>query len=399
MGNDSIDKDKAVPTRSKSGKIKRLLFWCFMVIIPLVIMELFSFTYIQLTSKKGTYRDRMNHVDNPYHPYLGYVHAPNSTYEITKAISKPTSLKTNENGYSITPSFSYENPDMTIVVTGGSTIFGVGSSDNSSTVPSILERLINQRLSIRIEVINLALRGAQSFQEMLLVDRFFAEKKADLVLAISGRNDANQAFAEPTVEGTFLKKQIWDNAVSLVHRAERGEFMLINIEHRLRLWSYTFDLLYRKITSRSGKAPLAAASKLNLRREASLTIKNRAKITSTHFSAADQISKMNGATFVMFLQPTLYTKNYWTDQEFRRMKSKNWSDEIIQKHRDNEREFYNAFRETEKPFQFIDLADIFSNSNETLYIDYCHYNDVAAEKFAEKIFDSIQPILHTIGRG
>jgi len=383
----------------KMNKIKRGFFCGLLVIIPLILMEIFSFTYIKLTSEKGSYRERVKPVINPYHPYLGYVHAPKSTYEITKGLSKKMILKTDENGHSITPAFFYEKPEMTIVVTGGSTIFGVGSSDNRTTVPSILERLINQRLGVRTEVINLALRGAQSFQEMLLVDRYFAENKADLVLAISGRNDADQALAEPTVEGAFLKKRIWDNAVSFVQRAERGDFMLIDSAHKLRLWSYTFDFLYRKITNRSGKAPLAASSELNLRREASTTVKKRAKITSTHFSAADQISKMNGATFVMFLQPTLYTKNHWTDAEFRRMKSKNWSDEIIQKHRDNEREFYDAFRETEKPFQFIDLADIFSNSNETLYIDYCHYNDVAAERLAERIFDSIQPILRTRRRG
>jgi hypothetical protein len=115
-------------------------------------------------------------VNNPFHPYLGYVHAPNITFEISKGLSRKMSVATDENGYSITPSYSHVDPDITIIVTGGSTIFGVGSSDNSTTVPSILERLINQRLNKRAEVVNLALRGGQSFQEMLLVDPFLAEQ-------------------------------------------------------------------------------------------------------------------------------------------------------------------------------------------------------------------------------
>ena len=398
MKNDLSKKTEPLSSPTKSSKIKQLFFWCLFLIIPLVVMELFSFTYIKLTSQKGTYRERFKQVANPYHPYLGYVHEPNYIFNIYKGLSKKMRLLTDENGYSITPYFSESNPDMTIIVTGGSTIFGVGSSDNSTTVPSILERIINKRLKIRTEVLNLSLRGAQSFQEMLLIDRFLAENKADLVLAISGRNDADHAIVEPTVEGAFVKKHVWDNAVSLVHKAERGDLMVINLTHKLRYWSYTYDFLYRQITGHSGPVQysattLATPNKRNLRREASTNTQQRARITATHFAAADQISKMNGATFVMLLQPTLFNKNTWTEEEIRRLKRHKWSDEFIQKRQQNENEFYDAFRKNEKPFQFIDLSNIFSESNETLYIDQCHYNDLAAEKFAEKIFGSIQPLL------
>lgn len=384
---------------SKTGKIKRLLFCCMLVIIPLILMEIFSFTYIKLSSKKGAYRERIRPVFNPYHPYLGYVHAPNSTFEVQEGLSEKSILQTDENGHSITPAFSHQRPDMKIVVTGGSTMFGIGSSDNMTTVPSMLERLINEQLGIRAEVINLAMKGANAFQEMLLVDRFFAENQADLVLSITGRNDAAHTYVEPNVESAFLRKHVWDNAVALVHKAEKGDLMLVNLVHKMRSWSYTFDLLYRQITKRSGKAPLASSSGLNLRKEVATTIENRTKIIATHFAVADVISRMNGARFVMFLQPTLYTKDFWTEQEIHRMKWKNWSDEVIQKRRDSEHEFYEAFRKTKKPFQFIDLADVFSNSNETLYIDSNHYNDNAAEKLAMIIFDQIRPILQRIKKG
>jgi lysophospholipase L1-like esterase len=379
------------------GKIRRFLFICLLVAIPLAIMELFSFAYIKLTSEKGTYRERVKHVDNPYHPYLGYVHAPNSTYNISKAISGEGALVTDENGYSVTPFFSYSNSEITIAVTGGSTIFGVGSSDNSTTVPSILEQIINERLKVRTEVVNLALRGSQSFQEMLLVDRFLAEKKADFVLAITGRNDASQAIAEPVVEGAFLRRHIWDNAVALVNRAEKGDLMVIGFANKLRYWSFTFDFLYRQIKGQSKPTidliDFAEPPKLNLRREAPTNLKQRAKITATHFAAEDQISKMHGAALVMILQPTLYTKNIWTDEEKKRIKRQHESEKSIEIYRQSEHEFYDAFRETEKPFQFIDLSGAFAESAETLYIDQCHYNDLGAKKLAEKIFEAIQPLL------
>jgi lysophospholipase L1-like esterase len=307
-------------------------------------------------------------------------------------------LVTDDNGFSITPSFSFANPDVTIVTTGGSTIFGVGSSDNASTVPSILERLINQRLNIRAEVVNVALRGAQSFQEMLLVNRFLAENRADLVLAITGRNDASAYFHDPTVEGSFLNKTVWHNAVPLVHRAERSEFVVIGLQTKLRTWSYTYDLLYRWLgPSKNSKRPVDPP-KPNLRREAVIHMEKRAKITATHFVAADQISKMYGAGFVLILQPTLFDKDTWTEEEIRRITKMRqiFGPDGFKKYQQNEDEFYDALIEIEKPYHFIDLSNIFLESKETLFIDNCHYNDLAAEKFAEKIFESIQPLLRKI---
>ena len=402
MKKDKVKMDKSDPSIGGISKIKRYFFWCLLIIVPLVLMELLSFTYIKLKSGKGTYRERIKPVDSPYHPYLGYVHAPNFTFKITKrGISRKMSIKTDNNGYSITPFFSYKDPDIIIIVTGGSTIFGVGSSDNSTTVPSIIERIINQRLNLRAEVVNMAMRGAKSFQEMLLVHRYLAENRADLVLAISGRNDVGRGPLLSTLEDRFLGRQVWNNAVSLVHQAERGDLILINLTHKLRSWSYTFDFLYRQLKSDSRMAQgdlmnLAAPAELNIRRDASIDLKQWAKITATHYAAVDQISKMNAADFIMILQPSLFNKKNWSEEEAYRIKKRKWNDEIVKKNRQLQDQYYEAYRKTEKPFQFIDLSGIFAESKEMLYVDHVHYNDLAAEKFAESIVESIRPTLQQI---
>ena len=396
MSGEIVKKAESTPSYPKTGKIKLFFFGCLLVIVSLVAMEVFSFTIIKFTKNKGPYRDRVGQVRNPYHPYLGYVHAPNYTLEISKGPVRGMRLVTDENGYSVTPSYTYADPDIIILVTGGSTIFGIGSSDNSKTVPSILERLINEQLNIRAEVVNLALRGGQSFQAMLLVDRFFAENHADLVLAVGGVNEAAGVISDPTVEGAFLGKHVWNNAVSLVHRAERGEFMLINLGSKLRSWSYTYDLLYRQFDKLKKKKsqPPAQPDEPNLRRTAFTNINQRAKIAATHYAATDQISKMNGARFIMFLQPTPNYKRKWTEKEASRISRKYESEGLMLAYRQKERDFYDAFNKTEKPFQFVDLSNIFSEAEETLYVDHCHYNDLAAEKLAEKIFESVQPLLN-----
>jgi hypothetical protein len=340
-------------------------------------VELASFIIIKLAYDSGEYRYRKETVANPYHPYLGYANAPNTAIRTSKSwIPKKTYIVTDKNGYSITPFSSFENPDLTIIVIGGSTIFGVGASDNSFTVPSVLERLINQKLKIRAEVINLALRGSQSFQEMLLVNRFLAAHKADLVLAVSGRNDSFFASVDPTVEGAFLQKRI-NNAL---------------------FYSHTFDLLYRVIKNLKTPNLANTLSENNIQRREPTSIEQRAKITITHYSATAQICSVNKVPFIMFLQPTLYTKDFWTVDEEERILEQYESEDRIQEYRNKEFAFYNAYRAISKPFQFVDLSGTFSNFRETLYIDSCHYNDHASEKLSEKILESIESLLQRIIR-
>jgi lysophospholipase L1-like esterase len=138
----------------------------------------------------------------------------------------------------------------------------------------------------------------------------------------------------------------------------------------------------------------AQAPELNLRKESATDLEQRARISATHFAAAAQICKMNGADFVMILQPTPFFKSNWTAEENRNIATiKKFKDDEIRAYRQKENEFYRAFRQIEKPFDFIDFSNIFLESRETLYIDNCHYNDAGAELFAEKIFESVRPLL------
>jgi hypothetical protein len=100
----------------------------------------------------------------------------------------------------------------------------------------------------------------------------------------------------------------------------------------------------------------------------------------------------------MFLQPTLYTKDFWTVDEEERILKQYESEDRIQEYRNKEFAFYNAYSAISKAFQFVDLSGIFSNFRETLYIDSCHYNDHASEKLSEKILESIESLLQRIIR-
>ena len=83
MTNDIDKNTESNPLPAKTAKIKLYFFQCLLVIVSLVAMELFSFAIIKLTTNKGPYRDQVGQVRNPYHPYIGYVHAPNFIFEIS----------------------------------------------------------------------------------------------------------------------------------------------------------------------------------------------------------------------------------------------------------------------------------------------------------------------------
>ena len=232
----------------------------------LATLEAISYLVLTRVHEGGTYRERLRQataagpaaalVSSPFHPYLGWIHAAGIEIDTTKSVmpGRSTSIATDATGASITP-LAHPEPELHLAVLGGSTIFGVGSSDNAHTVPSQLERLIVEETGIRAEVHNYAVRGYQSFQEMLWLYRRIQEQPLDLVLAISGRNDAHNAISYPEAEYAFLPPPVWENTVGPVHALERGSAgRLVQVNPSvLRQYSYTFDLIKRLSTVPSSR--------------------------------------------------------------------------------------------------------------------------------------------------
>jgi hypothetical protein len=65
-----------------------------------------------------------------------------------------------------------KNPKIRIAVLGGSSIFGVGSTSNATNIPSQIESKLNNKYKIKAEVTNLAVRGYNSFQELIPFTNF-----------------------------------------------------------------------------------------------------------------------------------------------------------------------------------------------------------------------------------
>lgn len=78
-----------------------------------------------------------------------------------------------------------------IFVVGGSTVFGIGSTSDQTTIPGYLQGFFdNQDLVKKIEVINAGAGHAASTQEKIMIKHMLIDFNPDLIIAYDGWNDA-----------------------------------------------------------------------------------------------------------------------------------------------------------------------------------------------------------------
>ena len=232
----------------------RILIFGSAILLIVLLSEFICYLAISSLSITGILEDPVV-IESPYHPYIGSINAPNIAIDTGKPGMDPgVVIYTDHRGYSVTPWYEHDAPEIKIAILGGSTVFGVGSSNNHRTVPSIVEKLANESTGRKVEVFNLGLRGANSYQEMVILNRFLLEEdNVDLVLSISGYNDAYQGSVEPSIEGRFVGLHNWKNTAPIIHLLEKGTLSQIQLElsnlyiQKAREFSYIIDCQYRII--------------------------------------------------------------------------------------------------------------------------------------------------------
>jgi hypothetical protein len=388
--------------RSNIVRVKIFSFYLILITLSLVTVESFSLAAIYLFAKSGVNQDSiwLQTPDdrgpksvifagreypvrtNEFHPYLFYAHPADSAIETTKPCDQSRKyIYTDGKGNAVVPD-PIANAELTVVVTGGSTIFGVGSSSNASTVPSYVQSALRAK-GIRANVINLGIRGADSFRELLQLRRFLKDNDVDIVLSISGRNDSYQGAynADPLIPDSIAEK-----AVAIRELEQHGVNISADIISSLRRIFFSMDLIYRihKIVTQGYTQAPESEPELRIK----TTPKKMAKITIAHYAMMHGLATEMGAKYYAFLQPTAFSRAAITDYEkaciakvFDRpngAKRREWN-------RNFERDHFKHIRATPKSFKFIDLTAVFDNSNESMYIDHCHYLDRGAEVLAHAV--------------
>ena len=120
-----------------------------------------------------------------YNPYLQP--EPNQHY---------ATINTNQDGFR-GKEISLEKPLDTfrVFVVGGSTVFGVGSSSDSTTIPAYLQKQYDFNSELNVEVINAGIPKAYSFTNVDIIKKNLINFEPDLFIIYSGWNDLGRSWS------------------------------------------------------------------------------------------------------------------------------------------------------------------------------------------------------------
>ena len=342
-----------------------------------IIVRLFNLKHLP---KNKTKTSKVVHL---YHPFIGWVHPSNSQIFTGKQCHPDIILSTDSYGNSLVPN-NYENPDFNLIFTGASNAFGVGSSNNNNTIPSLIQKEFAEN-NIKINFYNLAIRGTQSFQEFQRLYEFLtlSDKKIDLVISLSMRNDADFASYQNDLKYSLLPKYSHEltKKINKIFGHELYVNNSIYFKNKLLDNFYLFDVFYknfRVFTKIENYKPVKSLKNINFE-----NIKEKTTISAKNYDLMFTTSKMFGADYMLLPQPLSYTKKLTTDE-----KKCFYFDEKSMKY---QVAFYKElFKKINNKKYFYNISNIFDNDHKDIYVDCCHFNDRGAKIIAKKIYEIIQ---------
>jgi lysophospholipase L1-like esterase len=329
---------------------------------------------------------KVDPVEQPFDVLAGWTMASN-----TVICDRGSRIETGPDGFPVVPD-PLPDPEFTLVVTGGSTMFGIGVTNNADTVPSQIQTVLRRDHGLAVNVINLSVRGYVGFQEMVTLERFLTTRRAEAVVSLSGYNDAT-AFLTPNAgPGGLLRKSA--DAVTLARQAESGEVRMLNLLPWLARHTYTACLaahLMARTPPPPVPVPPAALS------EGSAEISRAIRTHAASYAMMDGACRTRGLLFKMYLQPTANTKQTLSENERQVLEKKNLNRRPgeVEIHRNQQALYYASFRSLEKTFPFADLSGSMGDSRETCYTDRCHYTRHGGELLARAVAADLAPLLTT----
>ncbi|RZD41207.1 MAG: hypothetical protein CXT78_11425 [Thaumarchaeota archaeon] len=145
------------------------------------------------------------------------------TLDVLRSLSRDTisdSININSLGFRGDEFFKIK-PDNTyrIFMVGGSTIFGTGTISDDSTIPKYLEYFLKQdQYRFNVEVINSGIQGADSFDELKLIENRVLDFTPDMVIVYDGWND---------LRSNYLPDKIVKNWNLMCQEGQKNNFEVI----------------------------------------------------------------------------------------------------------------------------------------------------------------------------
>lgn len=252
-----------------------------------------------------------------------------------------------------------------IFITGGSTAYGSGASDQKKTIGGFLSEILNKEVSsfkgTKFEVFTLAYPAWASTHERIAIENRLSELDPDMVISFSGNND--------------------------VHWSWLGEDLLWFKTYSDRYFSNLVNEAYRITGYGPVENPASRHSAVHPQKVVDRLIKN---IRLSSFVLSSGKTK-----YVFILQPTLaVTKKKLTGRENKVLFARN----------QEQRQYFNICYGYVRlnlaklqiaNFTFIDQSTVFDDYDDKkeIFLDSYHFGDKGNRIIAQKIRKDILPLL------
>jgi lysophospholipase L1-like esterase len=265
--------------------------------------------------------------------------------------------------------FGFRGPEITkvnpegvyrIFIVGGSTAFGIGSSDDA-TIGSFLQKEFDVlNLYQKIEVINAGVGGTFSYEENNLIKEYLLQFEPDLIIGYDGGNDANYRI----LEGTTTYKTDFSF----------GFFNLSDLKF-YRTPFFLNDFLNDPIS-------------IDWNEENHKVIADN---WTRRWMEICELGNSNGFSTLVTVQPTILTikKELSSDEaQYVLNKPVEETHKIILESMSKSLSLLK-----QKCTQTEDLRGVFDGFSEPLFFDHIHVTDKGNKIIADKIYEKILPII------
>jgi len=302
------------------------------------------------------------------HPYVGWRSAPNQKFK---------TVNINENGLRSKSLKSLKYKENCFFL-GGSVAWGFGASSNEATPAYQIEKILNEKYNLNLNVINLAEQSASSIEELNAFITSFHELNPKMIIIFSGCNDINFGFANEYKAinnyKTLLDFFAWGDKMGVVRERNFIRILFkIFLRSLKKQKNYDDNFYYFNKPARGDIACSLYGYKTDFINN--FCLKKNVKVF--HFLQPDLFFKKNKSTFEKSYGEFIgEERKDFTIEQFNLLKQK----------------FFEKKNENSSTF-FYSLLDCFNDYKETIFVDRSHTADkgykILAEKMCQKIIKNI----------
>ena len=317
-----------------------------------------------------------------YLPFLGWIGKPN--------IDLPT-ISTNALGFRDAPLQPRTEGVYRILLLGGSTAWGLGASANAATVSGALESILNESNAGRhVRVMNGAYPGWQSRHELVALMEYFSQFDPDLVIALTGYNDLHVMAlgGNPDLQ-MRAESQMLADAVDASLKPMGTLQAVRKVVGSLGIWRIVVYFREMMQNNATGVSKVLAYDKGDSDRILP-GVADR-YVTMSNYAAR------HGAHLLIAVQPDIYTtgKSFPPEeQQVRERFTEKYAHiaDVYSQYRRDAIGYFSAITAADDNASVMDLAAVFDNSEEPVFLDECHLNDKGHRMVAESLARTINEL-------